>query len=127
MSESDAPLMGLCVLVLEGDDVAAFDLAAELESRGAEVLGPAPDIADAMTLLTVGRAPDVALLNVSLGKEMVFPLADWLEQAHIPFVFATGYERATIPDPYKSHDRLEKPYDMQELTRALVGARHRVR
>jgi CheY-like chemotaxis protein len=93
----------------------------------AEVLGPAPDIAGAMTLLTAGRAPDVALLDVNLCKEMVFPLADWLDQAHIPFVFATGYQRATIPDPYKCHDCLEKPYDMQELTRMLVGVRHRIR
>ena len=34
-----------------------------------------------------------AILDINLGGEMVFPLADLLRERHIPFVFATGYDQ----------------------------------
>ena len=55
----------LSVLVVEDDAVLATDLEETLCAQGHEVLGPAPDIARAMTLLTAHR-PDVVLCDLAL-------------------------------------------------------------
>lgn len=78
----------------------AQDLRDELESMGAEVLGPVPSVADAMALLAREAPPDVAVLDVNLGGEMVFPLADVLCDWGVRSVFATGCDAETIPAAY---------------------------
>ena len=115
------PLDRRRVLVVEDDYITAFDLKAELETTGIEVLGPVPDLTDALDLMARGPAPDAAILDINLGGEMVFPLADRLRERRIPFVFATGYECSSIPEPYARHPCLEKPLDMRRLARALAG------
>lgn len=112
-------LRGWRVLVVEDDYLIASDLKAELKGAGAEVLGPVPDLAGAMALL--GSAPDGAILDVNLGGEMVFPLADELRERRIPFVFATGYECGSIPERYARHPCLEKPLAVRDVARALAG------
>lgn len=79
--------------MVEDDYVTAEDMKAELEGLGAEVLGPVPDLAGALDQLASRPAPDDAILDINLGGEMVFPLADLLRERHIPFVFATGYDQ----------------------------------
>lgn len=112
-------LRGRRVLVVEDDYLIASDIKAELESAGAEVLGPVSDLAGAMELLAA--APDVAILDINLGGEMVFPLADQLRERQIPFVFATGYECCSIPARYSGHLCLEKPLATRDVVRALAG------
>ncbi len=113
-------LQGRRILVAEDDYILAEELKADLEGQGAEVLGPVPDLESARELLTTTPAPDAALLDINLGGEMVYPLADILQDRNIPFVFATGYEEWAIAEPYASLPRLEKPLDMRQVARALV-------
>ena len=108
------------VLVVEDDYITAEDMKAELETTGAVVLGPVPDMAGALDLLASAPPPDVAILDVNLGGEMVFPLADRLSEQRIPIVFSTGYECSAIPEPYARHPCLEKPLDMRQVARALT-------
>lgn len=115
------PLRGRRVLVVEDDYFTAEDMKAELESSGAEVLGPVPDLAGALGLLASAPAPDVAILDINLGGEMVFPLADRLHERSIPIVFATGYECSAIPEPYARHPCIEKPLDMRQVAQALTS------
>lgn len=113
-------LRGRRVLVVEDDYITAEDMKAELVTIGALVLGPVPDSAGALDLLASAPPPDVAILDVNLGGEMVFPLADRLRERGIPLVFATGYECSAIPEPYARHPRLEKPLDVRQVARALT-------
>ena len=68
------------MLVVEDDWVLAEDLRQELHSLGAEVLGPAPTVTQAHLLLNeagaAGTLPNLAILDVSLGGESVFPVAE---------------------------------------------------
>ena len=111
-------LRGRRILVVEDDYITAEDMKAELESAGAEVLGP--DFEGALDLLASVQSPDVAILDMNLGGEMVFPLADRLRERGIPIVFATGYECSAIPEPYSNHPCLEKPLDMRQVAQALT-------
>lgn len=115
------PLQGRRILVVEDDYITAFDIKAELESIGAEVMGPVPDLAGALDLLASGSEPDAAILDINLGGELVFPLADILRDRQVPFVFATGYEAEAIPKDYARLPCFEKPLDVGQLARVLVG------
>lgn len=114
-------LRGRRVLVVEDDYITAEDMKAELESSGAKVLGPVPDLTGALDLLASAPPPDIAILDVNLSGEMVFPLADRLREQGIPIVFATGYECSAIPEPYARHPCLEKPLDVRQVAQVLTS------
>ena len=104
-----ASLRGRRVLVAEDEYMLAEDLRAELERVGALVLGPVPSVAEALELVAAEPAPEVAILDINLGGEMAYPVADALRARGIPFIFATGYDPWSIPEAYQDVPRTEKP------------------
>lgn len=123
MDESEAiDLRNRRILVVEDEYIIAADLAASLEERGVTVIGPANSIADAMDLLESEPAPDAAVLDVNLGREKVYPVADALRDRGVPFVFATGYDDFVVPDQYAGAPRCEKPIDLHALARLLASS-----
>lgn len=76
----------------------AMDLEDVLLSAGATVLGPAPTVPAALSLLAKSR-PDAALLDLNLRGERSTPVAEFLQAAAIPFVLVTGYSRSQIEEP----------------------------
>ncbi len=114
-----AGLAGRRVLVAEDDYVIADALCQELEAAGAEVAGPAPDVAAALALLAQG-AIDAAVLDVNLRGEMAWPVADALLARGVPFVFATGYDVSVIPARYAGVACCEKPVGLAEIASALA-------
>ena len=112
---------GRRVLVVEDEYLLAEDLREELESQGAEVMGPVASVADALELLRSGPAPYMAILDINLGGEMAYPVADALRARDIPFIFATGYEAQAIPKAYADVPRAEKPVEVRQATARLIG------
>jgi CheY-like chemotaxis protein len=106
--------------VVEDDYFIADDVCRTLEDQGANVLGPAPSVADALALLARGDRPDTALLDVKLGDEVVYPLADVLHEQGIPIIFVTAYRQKDLPEAYARTPRCEKPLDMRQLMRVLA-------
>src|SRR6516165_7818743 len=96
------------VLVVEDDYLVAMDIVRALERAGAEVIGPAPAIEAALDVLEQ-TVPDGAILDINLGGEMAFPVADALLARGVPFVFATGYDAQVIPQRFTHVKRCEKP------------------
>ncbi|MGU3362955.1 response regulator [Methylobacterium sp. M6A4_1b] len=83
-------LSGRRVLVVEDEYFLADELDQALEEAGATVLGPAPSVRAALDLLESGPAPDVATVDVNLGGEMAYPVAEALLARGVPFLFTTG-------------------------------------
>ena len=106
------------VLVVEDEYFLADDLAHALRKLGAEVVGPVPTRDKALALLEA-EALDAAVLDINLKGETVFPVADALSKAGVPFVFATGYDEAALPAAYRDVPRWEKPFRPQDLAKAL--------
>lgn len=100
------------MLVAEDEYLLATDLAQFLRRGGACVIGPFPTVKEALNSLRAGAKPDFAMLDVNLRGEMVFPLADHLVDAMIPFIFITGYDTAILPQAYAKIPRLEKPINL---------------
>jgi two-component SAPR family response regulator len=114
-------LQGRRVLIMEDDYLQAQNLVELMKIQGAEVLGPAPSVEEGMGLLLRNRLPDMAILDVRLGKENVFPLVEALTTIGIPFVFTSGSPDWSLPEPYDSMPHCEKPLDEGELLRALAA------
>jgi CheY-like chemotaxis protein len=109
------------VLVVEDEYFLADDMARALEQVGAEVVGPVPSVARALAVLASGESVDAAVLDINLRGEMVFPVADALRARGTPFVFSTGYGRASVPAAYRDVPRWEKPFTAENFAKALPG------
>jgi CheY-like chemotaxis protein len=112
-------LSGLRVLVVEDEFFVADDLVKAITRLGAEVLGPVPTRDEALDILATTGKIDLAVLDINLEDEAVYPVADLLSKQGVPFLFATGYSRALVPTPYQHVPRWEKPFDPQTLVQAL--------
>jgi CheY-like chemotaxis protein len=73
---SSKPMPGCRVLVVEDNYLIGIDLADMLELAGAKVAGPVVSVADALN--AIDSLPDAATLDVQLGEETSFPIADEL-------------------------------------------------
>ncbi len=107
------------ILVVEDDYTIATNLSHALKKLGATVVGPANSVASAMLLIEGGAALDAAVLDIHLGAEKVFPVAQALLERKIPFVFTTGYSRAALPDDFAEQALCEKPIDTRALAKLL--------
>jgi CheY-like chemotaxis protein len=102
-------LNGRRILIVEDQVAIALDLCECLDLEGANVLGPASSVADALGILESTGPPDAAVLDIDLDGELVYVLADRLQQLSVPYLFTTGYEAAEIPTRYRLAPRFEKP------------------
>jgi len=112
-------LTGRRVLVVEDEYFLADDLGRALTQLGAEVLGPVATREEAFELLASGERIDLAVLDINLQGESVFPVADTLLEQGVPFLFATGYDQTAIPLQYQQVPRWEKPFAPEALAQAL--------
>jgi two-component SAPR family response regulator len=107
------------ILVVEDEYLLADEIQIELSDAGAIVLGPVARLEDAMELIDREHDIDAAILDVSLGGEMVYPAADLLARRKVPFVFTTGYDASAIPPRFEHVVRCQKPVDMVKVIFAL--------
>ncbi len=112
-------MSGLRILIVEDEYFIADDMAAQLRQRGAEVLGPVGTVEEASRIVSGGEL-DCAILDMNLRGDMAYPVADRLAEAGIPFVIATGYNSASLPDRFSDVPRVEKPVD-PKLVLAVVA------
>ena len=120
MSAKPQPsLTGRRVIVVEDEYFLADDLAQAVAQLGAEVIGPVPTREEALALLAAAGRIDLAVLDINLEDKAVFPVADSLAEQGVPFLFATGYDQASIPARYQHVPRWEKPFDPQALAQVL--------
>jgi len=108
------------VLVVEDEIMLALFLEDMLAEHGYEVAGVASRLEEGLARAEV---PDFALavLDVHLNGQDVFPLADRLAEQGLPFVFATGYGARGIPERHAGRPVLQKPFLPDDLARALAG------
>src|SRR6476661_3821590 len=102
-------LQGRRILVIEDSPVVGPFTVEALDELGCQVVGPAPNIAQARQLVEEGEF-DAALVDVHIRGERVFGLCEMLDAKGIPFVLTSGYADWTMPEKWLSCPRLIKPY-----------------
>lgn len=95
---ASSPLNGRRVLVVEDDFLLAQDVRNMLRKAGAEVVGPFPTAEAAISRIEGGEPIDFAVLDVNLGGQRGFPVADVLIERNLPFALTTGYDASSIPE-----------------------------
>jgi CheY-like chemotaxis protein len=113
-----ADLTGLRVLVVEDEMMVSMLIEDMLSELGCEIVGPASRLDEAMELAKTAEI-DCAVLDVNLGGQPIFPLADLLRERGAPFAFATGYGDAGLREADRGSPVLQKPFRESDLARVL--------
>jgi DNA-binding response OmpR family regulator len=112
------------LLLVEDEFLEALHLEQELAAAGYEIVGPFHSLAAGLEAAQ-GAELDLALLDVNLRGERVYPLADELTAQGVPFVFLSGYLAIDLPERFRARPRLSKPHEpavlLRELRRLLAG------
>ncbi len=107
------------VLVVEDNMIIALDAESALLRAGIASVRVASSAAQALKAIST-RAPDFALLDINLGRETSFAVAEQLASLGIRFVFTTGYgEDIAFPPKLLGVPRVRKPYTGDALLEAM--------
>jgi light-regulated signal transduction histidine kinase (bacteriophytochrome)/CheY-like chemotaxis protein len=106
------------VLLVEDSLIIALDAEDILDRFGATVLtASTPEAAHA--ILDESRV-DYAILDINLGDQTSFGVADRLKELGIPYFFASGYgEQANLPMDHRTTTVVQKPYTTHNIARGI--------
>ncbi len=113
-------LHGRTVLVIEDEWMLARDLSRAFETSGAHVVGPVPDVNQALEIVARAGSLDAAVVDLTLRGQDAYPVADALEERGVPFIFATGHEWDSIPARFHHVPMCIKPYETHDVTDILT-------
>ncbi len=111
---SNNRLLRCRVLVVEDRYLVADDLRRLFSRNGAEIVGVVAEAERAKELAASGNL-DLAVLDVDLRGQDAFEVAAMLEARGVPFVFVTGFPRTHLPDRYRAHPIVSKPFSEADL------------
>ena len=116
----------LKVLIVEDESLVALHIESMLEEIGCQVVASVPRLVKALSL--AGSLDiDLAVLDINLAGEVVYPLALRLADRGIPFVFSTGYSSAILPPELRDRPLVKKPVTLDRLKKAVAMARTGIR
>ena len=118
-SNGRTDLKGARVLIVEDAVLLALELETGLSDAGADIIGPAYELEEAMALLD--RHIDAAVLDANLNGRSVTPVAEALKARGVPFVFATGYGDAGGAPSGFDAPIIRKPYDVTQVAAAVAA------
>ena len=116
-------LTGANILVIEDETLITMLLEDILDELGCKVSGSAATLRQAQDLASTSNA-NAAILDVNLGGDPVFPVAEQLVARNIPIVFASGYGASGLPDKWQGYPTLPKPFlpgQVETVLRQLLG------
>lgn len=116
------PLTGRRVLVVEDESLVAMLLETILEDMGCIPVGPAGTVEEGLAMVADPAPLDGALLDVNVAGRQVFPVAGALKARGVPFVFSTGYGESGLPDEWRGHPTVQKPFTEATIRNALMRA-----
>lgn len=120
-------LAGKRVLLVEDEYMIADDMRRLLERAGAHVIGPVATVAQALALLDLTDELDLAVLDLNLGGEKAFAIADRLRDRRVHFVFTTGYDQDATPQRFAGVPHFEKPLDVGQFLQSVGSGAPAVR
>lgn len=109
------------VFLVEDEVMIRMMVADMLEELGYTVAAEAGEIGEAMRLAE-STYFDVAILDVNVNGKVISPVADLIKARNRPFIFATGYGSSGLPEDYRDRPALQKPFQLETLSRAIDHA-----
>jgi PAS domain S-box-containing protein len=109
------------ILLVEDEILVAMMMRDILSDLGYAVVGPFSRLSEAM-IAAVHDEIDAGVVDINLGGEFVYPVADVLVARGIPFVFITGYGVESIDKRFGSVPIIKKPVQKQALQKLFIQA-----
>lgn len=113
------------ILIVEDEPLIAMMLEDFVLSLGHDVVATCDCIAEALRRAEVGGI-DMAILDVNLKGESVWPVAGALKAKGVPFILASGGFVEGPPAEFANTPMIEKPYTIDRVAtmidRVLTGA-----
>jgi len=96
-------------------------IAGMIEELGHDVVAEAGNITEALKL---AKTTDfgIAILDINVGGERIEPVAEIIHDRLLPFVFASGYGAAGLPEKFRGRTVLQKPFLVKQLAEAIAVA-----
>ncbi|WP_249150552.1 response regulator [Bradyrhizobium sp. JYMT SZCCT0180] len=104
------------VLLVEDEVMIRMMVADMLEELGHTVAGEPGEISQGIQLVQSIEF-DLAIVDVNLNGQMITPVADVIKANRRPFIFATGYGAAGVPDGYRDQPTLQKAFHDRKARR----------
>ena len=107
------------IMLVEDEALVAMAVNDLMTDFGFSVVGPFGRVSEAIAAFKKGGI-DAAILDINLGGELVYPLAEKLIEAKVPFIFVTGYGPESIDSRFAGVPVLQKPVERDALERMFV-------
>jgi DNA-binding NtrC family response regulator len=111
----------LRILLVEDEALVAMTMEDMLQLLGFRKIVVASRVAAARQALR-RRGCDLAILDVNVAGEPVFPFAMLLAGRGVPFFFVTGYADSELPAAFRDRQVLPKPFHYDGLRSAIRDA-----
>ena len=108
------------ILIVDDEPLITMMVEEWLGELACETVGPAHSVSRALELIGSGQL-DAAILDVSLGSEKSYPIADALRARKIPFALATGHSAEDVENRFNDVPILTKPFDF-DAVRSIIGS-----
>lgn len=109
------------MLVIEDEAAIAMLIEDMLAELGHEVAAATTTLKDAIAITATGTF-DYAIVDVNLGGQLSYAVAEQLAARCIPFAFVTGYGRMGVDTKFAKVPVLAKPFTLSELRMLLESA-----
>jgi len=117
------PPRPLSILVVEDESLVAMNLETILTDLGHSVIGPISTLSELDSALDAGFQADVAILDINIAGEEIYPHARRLQALGIPLLFASGYGESGISEDFLGHTVVPKPYTELDIAGGLSAIR----
>jgi CheY-like chemotaxis protein len=115
----DGPMPNARLLIVEDEYLIRLLLEDMLIEFGCSIAAVASNLEDGKKAAEASEI-DLAILDVNIDGQQVFPIADILRGRKQPFIFITGYGARGLPDHYRDTPTLQKPFQMHDLKATLA-------
>ena len=109
------------ILIVEDEPLIAMMLEDFLDSLGHKVKGICESVGEARAAVEEGGF-DLAILDVNLKGENIWPVASEMRARGIPFVIASGGHVDPPPAEFDNVPMIDKPYTIDRVTPAIDEA-----
>jgi CheY-like chemotaxis protein len=109
----------LRILIVEDEVLIRMLFEDMLDELGHTIEGAAGRMEEALDMARQSQC-DLAILDVHLNGVQVYPVAELLAERGIPFIFATGYAGAELPEKFRGRPTIQKPFQPDRLQEILL-------
>lgn len=111
-------LRGIRIFLVEDESLIMMLLEDIMVDLECEVVRSALTLKEALDAAATVDA-QVAILDINLAGDPIFPVAERLAARGIPLIFASGYGSTTLPEAWRGRATLAKPFSAAQVEAAL--------